>query len=53
MTRIMQVGFSIKPSRMLFLTLTDGCGLVQGMEYQLIPGLSVKTPPGAKVLCDM
>ncbi len=41
--------FTIKPLRMLFLTMTDGCGLIKGMEYQLIKQLSVQTPPGTKV----
>lgn len=34
---------------MLFISLTDGCGLIHAMEYQPISQLSVATPPGTKV----
>ncbi|KAK3735352.1 hypothetical protein QZH41_005462 [Actinostola sp. cb2023] len=39
----------IKPSRMLYLQMTDGSQSVQGMEYQLIPGLNQNILPGTKI----
>ncbi|KAL5265543.1 hypothetical protein ACHWQZ_G006314 [Mnemiopsis leidyi] len=38
------------PSRMLFITLTDGTNIVNGMEYKPCPQLSVNLLPGTKVL---
>ncbi|XP_066967746.1 recQ-mediated genome instability protein 1-like isoform X2 [Macrobrachium rosenbergii] len=39
-----------KPSRMLFMQMTDGTSVVQGMEYRFIPHLNVNVKPGTKVL---
>ena len=38
------------PSRMLFITLTDGTNVVNGMEYKPCPQLSVNILPGTKIL---
>ena len=38
---------------MLLLSLTDGCGQVQGMEYQTIHQLTTGTPPGTKVVWNI
>ena len=38
------------PSRMLFLTLTDGTNIVSGMEYKPCTQLSVNLLPGTKIL---
>lgn len=40
----------IKPSRMLFLHMTDGPKSIQAMEYQSIPCLNQSTAPGTKVV---
>ena len=38
------------PLRMLFITLTDGTNVVNGMEYKPCPQLSVNMLPGTKIL---
>ncbi|KAH3746299.1 recQ-mediated genome instability protein 1 [Pelomyxa schiedti] len=41
--------FVDNPKRVLKLTLTDGKQRVYGIEYRLIPNLSVNTAPGTKI----
>ncbi|XP_071800914.1 recQ-mediated genome instability protein 1-like [Asterias amurensis] len=49
-TQQTQNKFEPKSNRMLMLQLTDGHQSLEGMEYQPIPGLSVDTSPGTKIM---
>ncbi|KFQ38083.1 RecQ-mediated genome instability protein 1 [Mesitornis unicolor] len=48
-TQAFQKPWEGKPTRMLMLQLTDGIHQIQGMEYQPVPVLHSKLPPGTKI----
>ncbi|XP_071525968.1 recQ-mediated genome instability protein 1-like [Panulirus ornatus] len=45
-----QSSWEPKPLRMLLMQMTDGTSVVQGMEYTLIPSISINLKPGTKVM---
>lgn len=49
-TQITQRPWEAKPTRMLFLQLTDGVQSVEAMEYKPIPAFSAPLRPGVKLL---